>query len=178
MNLVDIAKAEGKNNYGGLLVDSYWALASDIETFPPFGAEGTDIDGAPLTIDLTALTFKTGKNFIKVESSDEKTGLSIKKVGGRDNNAKESIFSMAQPGNHPVFAHFLEYVGTRDLVIVCKDGDNTRLIGLPGYPAKIDTDEYDSGKSRDTDAETMVSVKMVGKPAVFCTGEPNTTPAV
>lgn len=177
MEIEHIDLVEGQDVYGGLKVTAYYALLSDILTFPAFDVAGTAIDGSELTI-TGDIVFNTGKCFKRLESTEEQTGFEASKLGGIGNTATETLFRFGHEGVPALVAHWFKHVHNRKLVVVFEDESNTYLIGLPGYPARVSEYSEAGGNARGDDKMISGTIRMAGPQKAYYNGLINLVPAL
>lgn len=156
MELDDVKWASGSNNTGGIQQKIYVGLMEDVLTFP------TTVATDPLALtgdlkDLVTITdnlvMKTGKPLKEFYVTLEKGELKHDGQGETDGRSFMNTLDILHPGNSPEALGFLAFVKNANLVVLLADLDGQkRLLGNPGYPAKM-------SDSKGTTGGTSASLK-------------------
>jgi hypothetical protein len=169
MSILAISHVCGPNA-GGLL-KSYSCLKEDVDAIPAVGA-GT-------LIVSTAITNKTGKNFVEWYFTPDKGKLNINKVGDKDGQSYESTVEYFIPGLSA--AKELEFDKTTNcqIIHICKDQQgNLRILGDLDRGAYIETTETTTGGPMADTPGTLVRIKYNSKqPPFYYTSAVPLTPA-
>ncbi len=180
MNLSDLTWADGKENMGGLKVIGYYALISDIANFPELPLNpATAVEEVTLE-SVTGFTFNTGKNFLKLYSTQE-TGAVISEpqgeVDGQSFVHKANIF---YPGSEVEAMAFMKAVNNANMVFVFEEasGGARRVVGSAAFPAKCKPSHTTGAKTADRKGMSMDIQSYGTTPAPFYTGAISLTPAV
>ena len=180
MNLTDILWQQGTENMGGLKVIGYYAPIEDIANFPELPENPSTPEEEVTLESTTGFTFVTGKNFLKIYSTQE-TGEVISEpqgeVDGQSFVHKATIFF---PGSKAEAMAFMKLVNNANMVFVFEEatGGARRVIGSVAFPAKCKPSHTTGKATADRKGMTLEIQSFGTTPAPFYTGPIPLTPAV
>jgi len=173
----DMLRTDGRNNDGGLLVFTYWALYTDILTFPKVPAAPAVLADA-VTI-ASPFVMKTGKRFWQFQSTLLTSSLDSEGVGERDGRSAENKITLKRTGNEAEIIGWLEQVKNSDLILIATQiSGSRRVIGSEGLPASLEKFSIKSGAAVKDEISVTAEFMSVGRIAPFYTAAVPLTPAV
>jgi hypothetical protein len=165
----DIPLGDSCANEGGLAVTAYYALKSDVLTWP-------EIDPAPATysetVDLVGnFVMNVGKTFKMIESDLETSGFVTESAGSPSNLSALSKLTLKQYGLNKALIGFMESHRNAQLVFIFEYADGTkRVLGTKTRPARFESFGDMSGvKIADEKAMTFTAYAP-GSVAYFYSG--------
>lgn len=180
MNLSDLTWDEGTENMGGLKVIGYYAPIADIENFPELPANPTTPEEEVTLESTTGFTFKTGKNFLKLYSTEETASVSSEPQGEVDGQSFVHKGKTFFPGSKVEAMAFMKAVNNGNFVFVFEEasGGARRVIGSVAFPAKCKPSHTTGEKTADRKGMTLEIQSYGTTPVPFYTGAIPLTPAV
>jgi hypothetical protein len=173
----DMLRTDGRDNDGGLLVFAYWALYTDILTFPKVPVAPTTL-AEKVTI-ADPFVMKQGKRFWQFQSTLLTSSLDGEGVGERDGRSAENKVTLKRVGNEAEVIGWVEQVKNSDLVLIVSHiNGNKRVIGSEGLPASLEKFTIKSGGAVKDEISVVAEFMSVGRIAPFYTAAVPLTPAV
>jgi hypothetical protein len=143
MDLFDLPGPEGKDNTPGLKGNIF--IASEIDFAIIKGFKTTTAAGDSVTIDGSH-TFKAGKGFIQVYSTQDTAQFKLGNVGERDGRGKKATGEFFNPGNTEVAAEFDRVIKNHSCIVLVSTPDGKVLqFGGAGLGLEV-LGEWDSAK--------------------------------
>ena len=179
MNFNDLLWQDGKENMGGLKVIGYYAPISDIDNFPELPAAPTTPEEEVTLESITGFTFKTGKNFLKIYSTEETSSVTSEPQGEVDGQSFVNKAKIFYPGSEIECMAFMKAVNNNNMVFIFEEasGGARRVIGSKAFPAKCKPSHTTGEKTADRKGMTMEIQSFGTTPAPFYTGDISLTPA-
>lgn len=145
-NFADLTWSDGAKNMGGLKTIGYYALISDIETFPELptnpssAAEEVTLDGS--------FVMKAGKYFHKLYTTMETSEIKDEVQGEIDGQSFKHSAEIFFPGTSTEALAFAANVNNSSMVFVFQEasGTNWRVIGSVAFPARCKA-SFTTGKA-------------------------------
>ncbi|MFD2961329.1 MULTISPECIES: hypothetical protein [Olivibacter] len=153
INAKDILFPQGRFNPGGIKPGVYYAFEEDIQKWPDamlnVNTETATTFSELINIPATdPFVFVAGKSFKKLYCTLETGEVKYSKIGVRDGAAWQQGVEISYPSNDAEIEGFLASAGNRQMVIlVPEQSGRVKVVGMPGYPAVLDTTEGTSGKA-------------------------------
>ena len=167
----------GNLNIAGLKTKVYWALHSDVQTFPPVPDNSGAFD-VNATID-TAYVMKTGKRFWELYITQEKGKAEFKLVGERDGKSFETILSGNYPDLDATVMGFLRATANENIAIIWPDAKGR--LWTHGYdpdlPVEVTTADGTTGEKTSDGKGLMISFRGIGDIAMLYDAAVPLTPA-
>ena len=179
MNLTDLTWADGKVNMGGLKVIGYYALISDIANFPELPVNPASPEEEVTLESTTGFTFITGKNFLKIYSTQETASVISEPQGEVDGQSFVHKAKIFYPGSEAAAMAFMKAVNNANMVFVFEEasGGARRVVGSVAFPAKCKPSHTTGEKTADRKGMTIEIQSYGTTPAPFYTGAISLTPA-
>ena len=144
----DILFGDGQDNMGGLATLHAWAPVShfdaigEIKADPTTFAEGGEIE--------TAHTFKAGKGWLKLYSTEDTSGLMDESVGERDGKSFKNKVTVFHPGTKSAVLGLIRYLNNTGVIFLAQESEGAfRQVGSRRFPAKIDSSTVDTATTTD-----------------------------
>jgi len=180
VTFVDLVWADGTVNMGGLKVIGYYAPVSDILNFPELPTNPLTAADEVTLESVTGFTFITGKNFLKLYSTEETASVTSEPQGEVDGQSFVHKGKMFFPGSKVEAMAFMKAVNNGNMVFVFEEasGDARRVIGSVAFPAKCKPSHTTGEKTADRKGMTLEIQSYGITPVPFYTGAISLTPAV
>jgi hypothetical protein len=142
-DLFDLPGLDGRDNTPGLKGNIFVAAEDDFEVIKGF--KTTNAAGDSVTIDGSH-TFKEGKGFVQVYTTQDTAQFKLGNVGERDGRGKKATGEFFNPGNTKVAAEFDRIIKNRSCIVLVQTPDGQCLqFGGAGLGLEV-LGEWDSAK--------------------------------
>lgn len=173
INFEDIVGTAGQDNTAGIQQNIYLVDFNDVATHPTF----PKIDGATTFSQLatvsTDLVLKAGKKAMMLQCTLEKGSATSDSQGEMDGMSFKNGLKFQIPGNKANADGFVRWAknGSFYLLYFELDGQ-ARILGHPGYPAKMVSAPGTTGEATSTMKQRTISFQSVWSgPAPIFTGK-------
>lgn len=149
-------------NMGGVCQEIFFALHSDVLTFPTKPVTPASLDeNAVLTGDLI---MKTGKRMFKLYISDDSGELKIEPVGETDGRSFVMHLTFFHPGMQKTILGFMNSTKNENLVFIAQDSEGQKyLLGDALRPAIFQGSPDGNGTSKETAGRKGMSFEFTYK---------------
>ena len=162
----DLLFADGQDNDAGLAEEHYYALRSDIETFPTLAANPlTNSERAKL---IGNYVMKSGKYFRKLYCTLETGSVVSTQVGERDGKSYENIATLFFPSDSTTLRGFLEAMKNSKIILLVRQLDGSMLaLGSEYISAELSANELTTGSQITDRKGATYSIRSIGRIAPF-----------
>lgn len=153
INAKDILFPQGRFNPGGVQGKIYFTYEEYITTWPAamlnVNTETATTFSELINVPATdPFVFAAGKSFYELYCTLETGEVKYSKIGVRDGAAFQQSCEVSFPGNDAEIQGFLASAANRRLVLIVPEQNGRhKIIGMPGYPAVLETTEATSAKA-------------------------------
>lgn len=159
VTLANISKPS-VDNTGGIQTRFYYGLVSEVDTFPAMPAYSGTLAAMGTISDN--IVMDNYKRLYEVYCTIEKGSISSEIQGGDDGQSFRTKFTFQLPTNSAESIGFLRALKNEEVFMIAAEFDNVkRLIGHPGYPARLRAATMSTGEGTAGEKMTTVTVESV-----------------
>lgn len=169
LNTEDIPLGDNCANEGGISVEAYYALKSDVLTWPAIAALPGSLTA---TVELVGnFVMQVGKTFKKIESELETSGFVTESAGSPSNLSSLNKLTLKQMGLNKALIGFIESHRNSQMVFIFEYPDGTkRVLGTKTRPARLESFADTSGVKIADEKSVMFTAYAPGNVAYFYGG--------